>query len=181
MTDQAARRRRLLIVGSIVLAFLAGCVAGSYATWRAAFGAAHGGLQAARGVFAHDQEERLALAWNAGDMNEALAHARCAYEAEYSEGARWFDVSALGWNPFQGTAFQSAFTEQDRLKREGLVQAKIAVVLERLGRADEARERLAQAARTGGNDLAWWRKAGLATVGQTRTEGFVHPDAPVRR
>lgn len=58
--------------------------------------------------------------------------------------------------------------------------AKIAVVLERLGRPDEASRRLALATKVGGQDAAWWRGLGLKIVGISLPQGFLHPGGTVR-
>ena len=55
----------------------------------------------------------------------------------------------------------------------------MAVVLERLGRADEAKERLARATKVGGREPAWWRELGLKIVGISLPQGFRHPDGTV--
>jgi hypothetical protein len=62
---------------------------------------------------------------------------------------------------------------------EGEAHARIAVVLERLGRADEAKDRLALATKVGGRDPAWWRGLGLKIVGISVPQGFLHPDGTV--
>ena len=50
---------------------------------------------------------------------------------------------------------------------EGFAHAKIAVLLERLGRADEARDQLARAVKASGHDVNGWRALGLKTVGRS--------------
>lgn len=186
MPDQTPRRRRLLLFASIVAIFLAGVATGTLATSVAASHAAQIALGGSRMLFVSDQEARLAQAWNAGDMNEALAHARCAYEAEFSEGAGWFDAKAIGWSIWGGAFVQKAIVEPNaanfasaRPIHEGEAQAKIAVVLERLGRADEAKDRLALATKVGGQEPAWWRGLGLKIVGISLPQGFLHPDGTV--
>lgn len=67
-----------------MLAFVAGGVADTLVTSGAASRAARTALGGARMMLVYDQTQRSAIAWNAGDMNEALAHTTCAYEAEYS-------------------------------------------------------------------------------------------------
>jgi hypothetical protein len=186
MTDQPVRRRRLLLVGVIALVFVTGAVAGALATAAAAHRAAQVGFRAARGLFVSDQTSRMAIAWNAGDMNEALAHARCAYEAEFAEGAGWFDPKAIGWSVWGGSLLDmmvvtpNAPTAQKvRPTLEGEAQARIAVVLERLGRTDDARTRLAKAVAVGGREERWWRELGLKVVGISLPQGFRHPDGTV--
>jgi hypothetical protein len=186
MTDQPVRRRRLLLVGALALAFVTGAVVGALIVSAAASRAAQVTLGGARGMFVSDQEARLAMAWNAGDMNEALAHARCAYEAKYAEGAGWFDTSAIGWSVWGGALTHAivvtpnaANFEKARPIEEGEAHAMIAVILERLGRADEANERLARATKVGGQDPAWWRNLGLKLVGISVPQGFLHPDGTV--
>jgi hypothetical protein len=186
MTDQPVRRRRLLLIGIIVLAFVTGAVAGALVTSAAAHRAAQVGFWTARQLFVDDQESRLAIAWNGGDMNEALAHARCAYEAEFAEGAGWFDPKAIGWSIWGHALLHTivvtpnAPTEQKvRPTLEGTAHARIAVVLERLGRADEANDRLARATEVGGRRPAWWRELGLQIVGISLPQGFRHPDGTV--
>jgi hypothetical protein len=141
MTDHPAGRCRLLIIGSIVAGFVTGTAAGVLVTSAAASRAAKVRVEGARGLFVYDQTQRLALAWNAGDMSEALAHARCAYEAELAEGARWFDRSASEFSVWGGAFTQVAIPEPNtptaekvRPTQEGEAHARIAVVLESLGR-----------------------------------------------
>ena len=184
MNDQSPRKRRLLLVGA--LAFMAGGVAGVLVTSAAASRAAQVSLGAAQGYFVYDQEQRLALAWNAGDMNEALAHARCAYEAKFAQGARWFDTKALGWSVWGGALAQKIIVEPNAANfagskpiQEGEAHARMAVVLERLGRADEAKHRLVLATKVGGREPAWWRDLGLKIVGISLPQGFLHPDGTV--
>jgi hypothetical protein len=186
MTEQPARRSRFFLVGVIVFAFVTGGVAGALITSAAAARAAQVTLRGAQGMFVSDQEARLAKAWNAGDMNEAIAHARCAYEAEFAEGAGWFDSRAIGWSVWGGAFTQMAIVQPNaasfasaRPIHEGEAHAKIAVVLERLGRGDEANGRLALATKVGGQDVAWWRGLGLKCVGTSLPQGFLHPDGTV--
>jgi hypothetical protein len=185
MSDPSVRKRRVIFVVSIVVAFAVGGAAGVLATAGAAERTTQRGLEDARGLFAYDQAQRVALAWNAGDMNEALAHARCAYEVEFAEGARWFEASADPWRRRAGPLYRlepnAAPADRDPATEQGLAQAKIAVVLARLGRADEARERLERAARAGGRDVAFWEKAGLMMVQRSSPDGFLHPDGSLRR
>lgn len=183
MSGNPTRTRRFLIVGSILFAFVSGGALGAIGASAAAVRSVQSGLLAARGLFAYDQRERLALAWNAGDLNEALAYARCADEVEFSEGAGWFDPRAIRWSVWHGSPYQAILAASDAARAktdEGLAQARIAVVLERLGRTEDAQERLAQAVKIGGRDVAWWRKAGLTMVGKTLPEGFAHPDRSAR-
>jgi hypothetical protein len=178
----------LLVIGSVALAFVAGGAGGALVTSAAASRSAQVGLEAARNLFVYDQAQRLAVAWNAGEMESALVHARCAFEAEHGEGAGWFDTKALGWGVWGGALLQKLVVEPNaasmartRPLDEGIAHAKIAVVLERLGRADEARNWLLRASSVGGREPGWWREAGLKTVGVTLPEGFLRPDGVVRR
>jgi hypothetical protein len=188
MSDHPVPRRRLAVVALVVAAFVSGAAAGAFVTSAAASRAVQVALRSARGLFVYDQTQRLAVAWNASDMSEALAHARCAYEAEFAEGARWFTTSATGFSVWDGAFIEVAIVnpnaakaEKVRPMEEGFAHAKIAVVLERLGRAKEAKERLEQAVKTGGREPAWWREVGLQTVAVTLPEGFLRPDGTVRR
>lgn len=180
-----SRRAVAIVVG--VCAFVVGVAVGVATTTAAATRAARVGLDAARSLFVYDQTQRLAVAWNAGDMNEALAHARCAYEAEFAEGAGWFDTKALGWSVWGGALLDKIIVDPNaplmaraRPRDEGVAHAKIAVVLERLGRADEARARIGRAMKVGGRDSFPWREVALKTVGVTLAEGFLRPDGAVR-
>lgn len=182
------RTSRLVIVVLVTAAFVSGAVAGGLVASAAASRAAQVALRAARGWFVYDQEQRLARAWNAGDMSEALVHARCAYEAEYAEGGRWFDASAIGFSVWGGALLQAvvvepnaATAEKVRPSLEGAAHARIAVVLERLGREKDAQDRLEEATKIGGRQPAWWRELGLQTVAVTLPEGFMRPDGTVRR
>jgi hypothetical protein len=186
MSDQPNRRRRLVFVGSITLAFVTGTAAGILATSAAASRAAQVTLYGARDLFVYDQEARLSKAWNAGDMNEALVHARCAYEAKYAEGSGWFETSAVGWSVWGGALTNTMVLAPNaenfaraRPVQEGQAHARIAAVLERLGRADEANDRLARATKVGGHEPAWWRGLGLKVVGISLPQGFLHPDGTV--
>lgn len=186
MIESPVRRRRLLLGGPIALAFLAGGVVGTLVTSAAASRAAQVTLGGARRWFVYDQTQRLALAWNAGDLNKALMHATCGYEAEFGEGAAWFDPKTIGWSIWGGAFAQKTIVEPNaasmtraRPTEEGIALAKIAVVLERLGRGDEAQARLGQAAAAGGEKVEW-RELGLRTVGITLPQGYMHPDGTVR-
>jgi hypothetical protein len=188
MTEQPPRRRRFFLVGVIILAFVAGGVAGVLVAAAAAHRAAKVALGNAQLMFVSDQEARLALAWKAGDMNEALAHARCAYEAKYADGAGWFDTSAIGWSIWGGALTHAIIVtpnatnfEKARPIEEGEAHAMIAVILERLGRADEANDRLARATKVGGQEPGWWRNLGLKLVGISLPQGFRHPDGTVHQ
>jgi hypothetical protein len=158
MTDLPVRRRKFLTAGLMVVAFLAGTVLGIVLTTVLADRTSHDGLRGARALFALAQNDRLALAWNNGDMNEALVHVKCAYDAEFMDGSWWFDVSAIRL----GAASRGLPPAS-----EGMAHAKIAVVLERLGRADEARDQFAQAVKASGHDVNGWRALGLKTVGES--------------
>lgn len=185
MSDQPLRRRRFTFVISVVVAFVAGGAVGVVAAALAGYRSMQVGIQDARGLFAYDQTQRVALAWNAGDMNEALVHARCAYEVEFAEGAKWFEESAQDLRLLAGPVFRlephPRPADRDPATEEGLAQARIAVVLERLGRADEAQERLALAAKAGGRNAAFWETAGLRMIGKSAPEGFAHPDGSLRK
>jgi hypothetical protein len=75
----------------------------------------------------------------------------------------------------------AATAEKVRPTDEGIAHAKIAVVLERLGRTTDAQDRLALAAKVGGREPPWWREVGLKTVAVTLPQGFLHPDGTVRK
>ncbi len=188
MPDPAPRSSRLRTTVMVVLAFAVGAAAGVLVTTAAATRAVHTTVGAARGLFVYDQGQRMAIAWNEKAPAEALAYARCAYEAEFAEGARWFDKAVEDWSVWGGAFLQVAVVEPNRATSdkvrpltEGMALARIAVVLEQLGREQEAQNRLAQAIKVGGRDADYWRKLGLATVAQTLPEGFLHPDGSVRK
>lgn len=58
---------------------------------------------------------------------------------------------------------------------QGTARAKIAVVLERLGSANEAHEQLDQATKLGGHDPGWWRQLGEKAVAVAASAGLRRP------
>ncbi len=168
MSAAPGRNRRVAVV---VLAFVSGAAASALAASAAASRSAHLAIHGSAGLFVYDQEGKLAAAWNAGDMNAALAHARCAYEARFGSSSRYFDIESVGWTTHALVVEPNAeVTARARPTEEAIARAKLAVILERLGRASEATMELDRAAQASGvRDMAKLHELGLKTVALTAT------------
>jgi hypothetical protein len=164
--------KRSFLVVAILAAFLCGAIVGGAVTTAAARRAGKVFLTAARSLFVSSEEQKLAGAWKEQDMNAALAHATCAFEAGYGDGARYFDLSTIGWSVWGGALTDTLVVEPNaetaqhaRPLAEALARARMAVVLERLDRADEAQRQLDLAAKAAGDrDGTKWRDIALQTI-----------------
>ena len=169
------KRTKVFTVAGFVLLFLCGLAVGVLVATAAARRSVQAALGAAQLLLEHDQERMLATAWNAGDMDSALAHATCAFDIRFSDAGRYFDPVALDWSLWGGALAQTIIVEpnaknmrQARPTEQAGSRARVAVVLERLGKTREAQEQLQQAAMESGvMDAEGWRKLGLRTVGWT--------------
>jgi hypothetical protein len=175
VSTASGRSRRVALV--VLLAFLSGAAVGAVASSGVASRSASVALHGAAGLFAFDQEQKVAAAWSAGDMNTALAHARCAYEAAFGSGSRYFDTGTVGWSVWGGALTHRLIVEPNadvisraRPTGEAITRAKMAVILERLGRGTEAAAELERAAQASGiADTAKLRELGLKTVASAAT------------
>jgi hypothetical protein len=175
MSGSPAAKHRLILLAVIVLAFVSGAVVGGVVTSAAAHLSVEVALRGAQGLFEFHQDQKVAAAWNAGDMNTALSHATCAFEVRFGDGARYFDPAVAGWSVWGGAVTQKLIVEPNaelarraRPTDEAIARAKMAVVLERLGRTRDAEAELEQAATASGvRDTATWRAVGLKTVAVT--------------
>lgn len=160
------------IIGGALL-FVLGALAGGLGVWGLGRHASGAYLSVARLTFRNAQNEQAATAWHAGDFDAALGHAFCELEAEHGLGAkRAFDRRAMPWDLFSLVFLQSmiidpnaATAEKARPISEAGDRAKLAVILERLGRKEAADREFAIAARlTGRQDVSKWRWLGLEAV-----------------
>jgi hypothetical protein len=169
MPEAPERKWRIAVVA---LAFVFGVLVGGLVTSAVAARSGQVLLGAASIRFVFNQEQKVSAAWNAGEMNTALSHARCAFEAAYGDGARNFDTSDLDWSIWGGALLQKLVVQPNiensaraRPTGEAIARAKVAVVLERLGRTAEAQHELEESVRVSSlHDLAWWRDVGLKTI-----------------
>jgi len=151
-------------LGTLVAGSLLG--AGIVAWWSSRASGQY--LQMMRLSFATEQEMRLRQAWQAGDLTSALRHAACkvevdkksrAFDPEWSVWHFWYPLLGVvanertPWNPAHGTNV------------EAIAHAQLAVVLERLGRAEDASREFADAKLIGGGaDIAIWRQVGISEL-----------------
>lgn len=120
-------------------------------------------VQMVRLSFASEEERRLVEAWSRGDLASAERHAACGIEAEGALVS--FDPSRSMWDfsfPLFGLWVNEGTTYpvSDRTRLLALAHSRMAVVLERRGRAEDAALAYAEAARLGGGgSIDEWRSA----------------------
>jgi len=153
---------------AIAAAFFVGLVAGGSAVAVMSARASRLHVQMTRLRLASELADRTGLAWKRGDLPSAAIHASCAVDVEGDTAA--FNPLDTFWDfsfPVMGlwTTEKTKYPVEDRGPLVALAHARLGVVLERMGRTDDAlREFAAAAAVSKARDPGQWRMAGTSTL-----------------
>ncbi len=150
--------------------FTAGMIVGAIIVGLLSVRASRLYIQMVRLSFASEETQRASEALRRGEALDASRHAGCGIDVEGNTST--FDPVNTMWTlsfPLLGAwvTERTKYPVADRTQLVALAHARFGVILERMGRTEEANQEFAEAGRLSGRaDITTWRKAGLVTLGQ---------------
>jgi len=139
---------------AVLVAFLAGAVAGGSLVAGLSSRASRQFLAAAQLSLQAQEDHQAAQAWHRGDFGAAVGHAACSVEAMYGSGAVAFDPERVPWSlafpfvaPVLSRILEPNVTPQGIGNAQAASRAKLGAIWEQLGRVELAEREYGEAAR----------------------------------